>query len=201
MMIVKFLNSLINKNNKAVNILAFRKKYLLLPFWALVLLSACRKEEKVSKREIYNGPISELHGINMSYTDSARVVVKMSTETQLTLQNEDKVYPKEVRIFFFDKMGNNTTTLRGDSARFVRAKNLYHIMGRVLINNQVKHETLQTDELFWNPDFKKVYTDKPVDVTTPEQVLHGVGMDANQDFTEYTLRKVKGVVRVNNMPQ
>ncbi len=79
-------------------------------------------------------------------------------------------------------------------------KNIYHIMGRVLINNQIKHETLTTDELYWNPDTKKIYTDKPVDVKTPEQILHGIGMDSNQDFTEYTLRKVTGVVSVKSLP-
>lgn len=168
--------------------------------WTLLLVS-CKKEEKVIEKGIYNGPLSELHGINMAYTDSAKIMVRMSTETQLTLQNEDKVYPKEVRIFFFDKLGNNTTTLRGDSARFIRSKNLYHIMGRVLVNNQIKNETLQTDEMFWSPDTKKVYTDKPVDIKTPEQVLHGVGMDSNQDFTDYTLRRVTGVLSVKNLPQ
>lgn len=169
-------------------------------FWTLTLIS-CKKEEKIVQKGIYNGPLSELHGINMAYTDSARIMVRMSTETQLTLLNEDKVYPKEVRIFFFDKLGNNTTTLRGDSARFIRSKNLYHIMGRVLVNNQLKNETLQTDEMFWSPDTKKVYTDKPVDIKTPEQVLHGVGMDSNQDFTDYTLRRVTGVLSVKNLPQ
>jgi LPS export ABC transporter protein LptC len=74
-------------------------------------------------------------------------------------------------------------------------------MGRVLVNNQIKNETLQTDEMFWSPDTKKVYTDKPVDIKTPEQVLHGVGMDSNQDFTDYTLRRVTGVLSVKNLPQ
>lgn len=174
-------------------------------FFLFVLISstfiACREEEKPTIKQEYKGPVSELYGVNLSFSDSAKLVVRMSTEAQLTLASQDKVYPKEVRVFFFDKNGNNTTTLRGDSARFIKAKNQYHLMGRVLINNQVKHETLETDEMYWSPDTRKIYTDKPVDVKTPEQVLHGVGMDANQDFTEYTLRKVNGVVSVKTLPQ
>ncbi|MEA5137540.1 LPS export ABC transporter periplasmic protein LptC [Arcicella rigui] len=151
-------------------------------------------------RKTYNGPLSEVYGVNMVYSDSARMVVKMSTESQLTMPNEDKVYPHEVRVFFFDKFGNNSTTLRSDSARYIRIKNVYHIMGRVVINNQVKQEVLETDELYWNVDNKKIYTDKPVDVKTPQQVLHGVGMDSNQDFTDYKLRKVTGVLNVKSLP-
>lgn len=74
-------------------------------------------------------------------------------------------------------------------------------MGRVQIDNQVKHEILETPELFWSPDTKKIYTDKQVDIKTPDQVLHGMGMDSNQDFTDYTIRKVTGVVSVKSLPQ
>lgn len=165
-----------------------------------ICLTACYEEKKEIVKKLYNGPLSEIYGVNMVYSDSARLVVRMSTESQLTMPNEDKVYPNEVRVFFFDKLGNNSTTLRSDSARYIRIRNVYHIMGRVLINNQIKHETLATDELYWNPDTKRIYTDKPVDVKTPENILHGIGMDSNQDFTEYTIRKVTGTVKVNSLP-
>ncbi len=164
-------------------------------------LTSCEDDKKVVKKEEYKGPISEIYGINMTYSDSARLVVRMTTDVQLTMATEDKIYPKEIRVFFFDKFGNNTTKLRGDSARYIRTKNLYRVMGRVQIDNQVKHEILETPELFWSPDTKKIYTDKQVDIKTPDQVLHGVGMDSNQDFTDYTIRRVNGVVSVKSLPQ
>jgi LPS export ABC transporter protein LptC len=174
--------------------------YLLFPV-SFLLLTSCEDDKKVVKKEEYKGPISEVYGINMTYSDSAKLVVRMTTDVQLTMASEDKIFPKEIRVFFFDKFGNNTTKLRGDSARFIRAKNLYRIMGRVQIDNQVKHEILETPELFWSPDTKKIYTDKRIDIKTPDQVLHGMGMDSNQDFTDYTIRKVTGVVSVKSLPQ
>ena len=174
--------------------------FLLFPI-SYLLLTSCEDDKKVIKKEEYKGPISEVYGINMTYSDSAKLVVRMTTDVQLTMASEDKIFPKEIRVFFFDKFGNNTTKLRGDSARFIRAKNLYRIMGRVQIDNQVKHEILETPELFWSPDTKKIYTDKRVDIKTPDQVLHGMGMDSNQDFTDYTIRKVTGVVSVKSLPQ
>lgn len=171
-------------------------------FSIMFLFTACEEDKKDVKKQEYKGPISEVYGINMAYTDSARLVVKMSTEAQLTMANEDKKYPKEVRVFFFDKMGNNTTKLRGDSAIYLKATNLYRIMGRVQINNQVKNEILETDELFWNPNSKKIYSNKAVDIKTPEQTIHGVGMDSNQDFTQYTIRRISNSqVSVKNLPQ
>ena len=175
--------------------------YFLLPISYCLLFTSCEEDKKDLKREEYKGPVSEVYGINMTYSDSARLVVRMTTDVQLTMASEDKIFPKEIRVFFFDKFGNNTTKLRGDSARFIRAKNLYRIMGKVQIDNQVKHEILETPELFWSPETKKIYTDKAVDIKTPDQVLHGMGMDSNQDFTDYTIRKVTGVVSVKSLPQ
>jgi LPS export ABC transporter protein LptC len=179
-----------------------KNPFLLFFLFSCLLISACEEDKKDIKKQEYKGPVSEVYGINMAYTDSARLVVKMSTEAQLTMANEDKKYPKEVRVFFFDKFGNNTTKLRGDSAVYIHATNLYRIMGRVQINNQVKNEVLETDELFWNPNTKKIYSNKAVDIKTPEQTIHGVGMDSNQDFTEYTIRRISNSqVSVKNLPQ
>jgi LPS export ABC transporter protein LptC len=179
----------------------FNPFLLFLPVYCF-LLSACEEAKEEAKKQEYKGPISEVYGINMTYSDSAKLVVRVSTEAQLTMANEDKKYPKEVRVFFFDKFGNNNTKLRGDSAVYVKSTNLYRIMGRVQINNQVKNEVLETDELFWNPNTKKIYSDKPVDIKTPDQTIHGVGMDSNQDFTQYTIRRISNSqVSVKNLPQ
>lgn len=212
MLIIKYIQRLLSAvvsvhgvaqtDHFCCDILLKRKNHfhLLLPISCL-LLTSCEDDKKVIKKEEYKGPISEVYGINMTYSDSAKLVVRMTTDVQLTMASEDKVFPKEIRVFFFDKFGNNTTKLRGDSARFIRAKNLYRIMGKVQIDNQVKHEILETPELFWSPDTKKIYTDKRVDIKTPDQVLHGMGMDSNQDFSDYTIRKVTGVVSVKSLPQ
>jgi LPS export ABC transporter protein LptC len=64
-----------------------------------------------------------------------------------------------------------------------------------------KNETLKTDEITWKIDKKIITTDKPVELETPKEKLYGTGMDANQDFTQYTLRNPRGTVQVDNFPQ
>ena len=179
-----------------------KKSIIFLSILYLALgFSSCKREEEKKKVQVYKGPLSELDSINMTFSDSARLVIRMTTAKQLALENEDRVYPKEVKLFFYDKLGNVTTNLRGDSARYFKSTNLYKIYKHVVIVNSLKGETLRTDELTWNPDKKKIYTDKPVDMQTPKETLHGTGMDANQDFSEYTVRNPRGVVSVENIPQ
>ncbi len=178
-------------------------KILILFLFTLIgsLFFSCQ-EEKVSKKLIYKGPKSELTGIDMIFSDSAKSVVRMVTETQITTVVEDRIYPKETKLWFYDKLGNVTTQIRGDSAHFFRQKNQYRLMGHVKIVNILKNEILTTDEFTWIPDEKRIFTEKPVQIKTPTEVFNGIGLDAAQDFSTYSLRKVtNSMLNVESLPQ
>jgi len=161
---------------------------------------ACREKTDNSKA-VYVGPKSELFGIDMVYSDSARKVVRMVTDAQLTLASEDRIYPKQVKLWFYDKKGIVTSEVRGDSAHFYRQKNMYKLIGHVIIHNIDKGETLKTDEFNWLPVEKRIYTDKAVQLRTRTELVNGVGLDAAQDFSSYSLRKVRNsVVVVESLP-
>ena len=168
--------------------------YFILFIFVISFLSC--QEKAVEKEVYYTGPTLEVENIELSYGDSARVVVKMKTALELDLQNQDKVYPKEVRLFFYDPTGKESTTIRSDSGRYFKSENHYKLMGNILIVDKIKNQNLTTTELIWAPEKKIIYTQKPVDLITPTQVLHGMGMQANQDFTQYSLGSSSGILNV-----
>jgi LPS export ABC transporter protein LptC len=171
----------------------------LLIVWVISLL-AC-SEAKKAENLVYKGPKSELSGIDMVYSDSARAVVRMVTESQITTPLEDRIYPKEMKLWFYDKLGKVTSITRGDSAHYILQTNSYRLMGHVVINNQLKGELIKTDEFTWLPGEKRIFTDKPVSIKTRTDIIHGVGLDAAQDFSTYSLRRVSNsVLTVNELP-
>jgi LPS export ABC transporter protein LptC len=175
--------------------ISFAKFSKILIILTCIFQLSCK--EKIPAKEVnYTGPTLEVENIELSYGDSARVVVKMKTALELDLQNQDKVYPKEVRLFFYDPNGSESTTIRSDSGRYFRSQNHYKLMGNVLIVDKLKNQNLTTTELIWSPDKKIIYTHKPVDLNTPTQILHGMGMTANQDFTQYSLGSSSGILNV-----
>ena len=177
-----------------------RNSSLLFLLLIFSLFFSCREKADDSKA-VYTGPKSELHGIDMIYSDSARKVVRMVTETQLTLATEDRVYPKEMKLWFYDKTGKITSEVRGDSAHFYRPKNTYKLIGHVVIHNIEKGEIMKTDEFNWLPVEKRIFTDKAVQLRTRTELVNGVGLDAAQDFSSYSLRKVRNsVVKVDGLP-
>jgi len=62
----------------------------------------------------------------------------------------------------------------------------------VEVINLEKHQQLNTEELFWKPDTKKIFTDKFVTITDHEDVLYGTGLPANQDLSDYHLKNTSG---------
>jgi len=175
---------------------------LLLPvlfFSFSVFLSSCQ-EEKIRTSEEYNGPVTELDNIVMLYSDSARLVIKMTTPKRLEMPNGEQIFPKEVNLFFYDRTGRETSTLRSDSGRYYPVQNLFKVKGNVVVNQKVKNEILKTDELTWERDTKKIFTAKPVTITTPTQQIRGLGLDTDQNFMNYKMRKVTGSVSVSNLP-
>ncbi len=167
--------------------------------WVVCLL-AC-SEAKKAENLVYNGPKSELSGIDMIYSDSARAIVRMVTESQITSPVEDRIYPKEMKLWFYDKLGNVTSIIRGDSAHYFRQTNSYKLMGHVVINNQLKGELINTDEFTWLPGEKRIFTERPVSIKTRTDIIHGVGLDAAQDFSTYSLRHVtNSVLTVDELP-
>ena len=162
-------------------------------------LTSCEEKRKVEVLTKYNGPLMSTENLNVIYSDSGRVKVKLTTAQQLKFQNEDEVYPKAVYITFYDKNGVEYSSLRGDSGRYEKSNGLYKVMGNVFFFNRLQQQSLITDLLNWSPLRKKVYTDQKFTIKTPKEELHGIGMDADQDFTHYTMRKTKGTFAVDSL--
>ena len=178
-----------------------RVAFYMLPAIVLLTLAACEEDKKPVKSKPYTGPIEEINNVKLRYSEAALMRVMLTTARQFRYLNEDRKYPNEVLIDFYDPSGAQVvTTLRSDSGRYDRAKDLYTVMGHVVVVNKAKQERLQTSLLNWNPNTKKIFTDKRVIVSSQlsGERLYGLGLDANQDFSRYSMRKTTGTFNVES---
>ncbi len=186
------------KNNAGIKGLV---KTALYSFFILLhssLFFACGEPKQNKKVVPYSGPIEEINDVKLLYSEGAVVKVKLTTAKQLRYENENRRYPKPVHILFYNPAGQEITTIDSDSGRYDKAKDVYVVMGHVVVVNKQKQEKLLTPELTWNPVTKKVYTDRDVSILSQltGEKLYGTGLDANQDFSKYAIRKVNGVFNV-----
>ena len=165
--------------------------------YSLLILS-CDQPKQVKKVVPYSGPIEEINDVKLLYSEAALLKVKLTTPKQYRYANDNRTYPKPVNIVFYGPAGEEVTTIRSDSGRYDKAKDLYTVIGHVVVINKQKQEKLLTPALNWNPVTKKVYTDKRVQIISQQtgEKLYGLGLDANQDFTQYSIRKPTGIFNV-----
>jgi hypothetical protein len=125
-------------------------------------LVACEDQSLTTEQFVYTGPIMTTENLAITYSDSGRVVVKMSTALQEKMQDENERYPKAVYVNFINRDAVEYSSLRGDSGRYVKSKDHYVIMGNVFFYNREQQQSLSTNELTWSPGKRKIkYTKRP----------------------------------------
>jgi LPS export ABC transporter protein LptC len=163
-------------------------------FLALGLLTmflyGCEEEIDSSLLEPYLGPVKVALDIDLYHSDSAIVRTHLKAPKQVEFDVGDFEFPEGIDITFFDEEGNITTTMRADKGFYIKKDNLYRGEGDVRVHNLEKDQKLSSEELFWDPNAKKIYTDKFVTIEERETLFNGTGMEADESFSEYKLFKV-----------
>ncbi len=168
----------------------------------LLLLVGCDSELTAPSRDIAKSDlyIERATDVEILYSDSA--VIRLSIQAPTLLNHiksgqEKKEFPDGIKVDFFNESGQTTSTLTAKSAIQNARDDKIFIRGDVVVTSESK-ETLETDELIWDERGKKLYTDKWVKVTTPDEVIYGYGFTSNQEFTYWKISKVRGRFNVGN---
>jgi LPS export ABC transporter protein LptC len=155
------------------------------------LFFECEQEQK-KKVLIYDGPLSEMENVDMLYTEKDQLKVRMQAQKISKFQNGDQEFPEGVFIEMYDELGNLSSTLKANKAYFFKEENKWRGQGKVEVKNIAKEQQLNTEELFWMPATKKIFTDKFVTIRDKKDVIYGTGLDADQNLTNYTITKPEG---------
>ncbi len=159
--------------------------------FGVFLLSACSSSETTVPVE-YEGPLSEAENVKMQYAEKDRVKVVLTAAKILEFANGDEEFPEGIFIEFYDELGNKTSTLRANDAYFFKEENKWRGRGNVEVVNMQKSEQLNTEELFWTPTDKKIFTDKFVTIKLQSEVLYGTGLEAKEDLSTYSIKDPSG---------
>jgi len=140
------------------------------------------------------------YGVTIIYSEQAHVKAQLyATEFVHNAQAKPSYFDakKGLKIEFFDDSTHVESTLTARYARYYDQEGNILIRDSIVVVNK-KGEQLQTEELVYSQKLKKFYTDKPVKIITPEQTLYGDGLEANEDFSAYTIKNIKGTLSVDN---
>ena len=167
------------------------------------LLASCRglDDSAPLKPVLYTGPIVETTNVETLFSDSAQLKFKLRAPLEQKYEQGDMWYRRGVLLTFYDGAGRVQNTLRGNVGHFDKVKDLYHVRGHVQVESAVKKQKLDTEELFFDQNKQRIYTDQFVRIETASEVLTGTGLTANQDFSRYTILHPTGTFTLKDAGQ
>ena len=171
----------------------------LIPFLFLFLLFNCAPDlEKVKKITADMDTVAEKGSeVEILYSDLGKLKVKIIAE-ELTYHQGKEPYSefnKGLRAFFYNPAMEIESKLSANYGVIYDEKGEMLVRDDVVVIN-VKGEKLNTEELIWKKKEEKVFSDKFVKITTPEEIIYGEGFEASQDFSDYTIKNITGIIQV-----
>lgn len=133
------------------------------------------------------------------YSDSAYLKVKLEAPViERYHQDEQKaVFTQGIAVEFFDKLGAVDSRITANWAVQYEKKGIMEARNDVVVVNR-KGEKLNTEHLVWNRKTQEISSDAFVKITTPEEIIYGDGLKANEDFTQYEVQHIKGIIQVED---
>jgi LPS export ABC transporter protein LptC len=161
-------------------------KPILLVLVTLSSLIICCKRPDVPKPVEYKGALREAEDIEVLSTEKDQMKSKMKAKKILEFQNGDIELPEGMFLETYDDTGKLASTLKADSAYYFKEEDKWRTRGHVEVINLEKEEHLTTEELFWKPTTKKIFTEKFFTLKEPTRTITGIKLQANQDLSEYS---------------
>jgi LPS export ABC transporter protein LptC len=163
------------------------------------ILSSCKNDLAEAKliTSRANVNIEKGKDVEIRYSDMGLTRIKAISKTA-TRYNTQKPYLEfsdGLIMYFYNQSGKVESTLTAKYATAVENSNEMTARDSVVVIND-KGERLDTDELIWDEQKKIIYSNSFVKITTADEIIYGNGMMANQNFTDYEIKKISGKIKV-----
>ena len=136
---------------------------------------------------------------------SAKVKGKLTAPYMLRFQRADSPYaefPRTLHVDFYNDSMQIESQLDAHYGKYFQNQEKVFLKDSVVVKNLLKKDTVHCQTLWWDQHTERFTTDDPVQIYTPDKILYGTGMEADQNFRWYTIKKMTGIVLTqgNSLP-
>ncbi|MCP4120410.1 MAG: LPS export ABC transporter periplasmic protein LptC [Bacteroidetes bacterium] len=105
-------------------------------------------------------------------------------------------FPRGLKVAFYNGR-TNTSNLSADYGVNLEQSKQLVVEGNVIFENN-NGEMLETEKLTWIEKEAKIQTDAEVRITTANEIITGYGLEADEDFSNYSIQSISGIVNVED---
>lgn len=165
---------------------------------ACVLSSACSQEKRETIR-ISADPetFPTMRTIDVSTTISDSGYTRYHITSPLWLMFEEARephwnFPGGIFVIQYDNDMKETGTFTADTATFWSQKKLWRFDRNVRMRN-IAGDRFLTEQLFWDQNSRKLYSDSFIHIERSDRVIEGVGFESDENMTDYTISHPMGI--------
>jgi LPS export ABC transporter protein LptC len=181
---------------------------ILLQSVAVIILTAtlCRCSNSIEEVERLNQPdtvpVMYARDVSISESESGRIKYTLTAPLLRRFDEGGKTvtrFPEGFKVVMFDSL--NPEKIRTEITAEYGINNeglrIMEASRNVVIINYLKDEKLNTEHLVWNQNLKRVSSNVMVTITTKDKILYGEGMESDETFYNWVIKKPRGEMYIN----
>ena len=171
--------------------------------FSFILLAACSNDLKKVK-EISSEFLSVERGkeVEILFTEDGLPTIRIIAPTAVRYNTEPPdlpytVFPDGLKLYVYNENGDLDSELSANEGKMTDNSDDLEVNGDVVIINE-KGEQLNTENLTWNKEDKKIRSAGFVKIFTNDEIIYGSGFEADENFTNYLIYNITGIVKVKD---
>ncbi len=147
-----------------------------------------------------NAPTLSVTNTEILFTKNALIEVKILSKQINRYINIEKPYtefPQGLYVEFYDSTQTVTSYIKANYCIYDETERLWTAENDV-VSVSDEGDTLNTEFLIWDEKTGKIHSDRYVRITNKDGIIHGKGFEANQDLSNWKIKKTSGTISVEN---
>lgn len=179
-------------------IVAFLKKVAFSGVFFFLCIACENNIEDVKALTEKKAIVETVTNVESYYSQQAKVKAKLTTQLMKHYQTDSPYweFPRSLHVDFYNDSTVVESKLDAHYGRFKENEHRVFLKDSVVVSN-LKGDTLYCRELWWDQQKGLFYTDKPIRIhRLNHTVMHGIGLEAPQNFSSFSTTVVNGPVGV-----
>jgi LPS export ABC transporter protein LptC len=170
-------------------------------------LTYCGCVNDVEKIKAFNPseilPVVQAENFETTFSDSGIVRFYLKTPELKRFESSESSYvefPKGVLLIKYNQDKQVISTISARYAKQFVKERRWEAKNDVVATNNVG-DTLKTEHLIWDEQAGRIYNNEFVKVIRPDQIITGIGFEADQTLSNWRIRNPRGPIYVQQNRQ
>lgn len=169
-------------------------------FLTFSLLSCDKKIDKIPSSEILALPSITVKNFRSVYSDSGKVQLVLRSTLMEEFKKNDEPYMEfreGILVTYFEGNKDSIGFVSAKYARFNEKNKLWELKDSVVVVNET-NDKLETEQLFWDQEKDRIFTEKSVKITNEDQTVLGSGFESDSKLTTRMIKNVTATIYLKN---